>query len=139
MVRRSPTLAAVLEDWLTVRSAGRGLSPNTVRAYRADIATVAAELAGPADDGDDRSAAERVTVDQLRLDAVVHALAAVQRAGRSPATRARIHGTLAGCAHTSFTKGSSSGTRSSPPAWSDRSFRSPSPATSSATPRSPGS
>jgi site-specific recombinase XerC len=69
MARRSPTLATALEDWLTVRSAGRGLSPNTTRAYRADIA-------------------------------VVRALAALQRAGRSPATRARIHGTLAGlCAY----------------------------------------
>ena len=77
-----------------------GLSANTVRAYRADIAAVAAELAGPADDRDDRPAAERVTVDQLTPDAVVRALAALQRAGRSPATRARIHGTLAGlCAH----------------------------------------
>jgi hypothetical protein len=36
-----------------VRSAGRGLSPNTVRAYRADVAAVAAELAGSADDQDD--------------------------------------------------------------------------------------
>jgi integrase/recombinase XerD len=47
-----------------------------------------------------RPAADRVTVDQLTPDAVVRALAALQRAGRSPATRARIHGTLAGlCAH----------------------------------------
>jgi integrase/recombinase XerD len=100
MARRSPTLATALEDWLTVRSAGRGLSPNTTRAYRADIAAVAAELAGPADDRDDRPAAERVTVDQLTPAAVVRALAALQRAGRSPATRARIHGTLASlCAH----------------------------------------
>jgi site-specific recombinase XerC len=94
MALRSPTLAAALEDWLTVRTAGRGLSPNTIRAYRADIAAVAAELAGPA--VDDRPATERVIVDQLTPDAVVLALAAVQRAGRSPATRARIHGTLAG-------------------------------------------
>jgi integrase/recombinase XerD len=76
------------------------LSPNTTRAYRADIASVAGELAGPADDRDDRSASERVTVDQLTPDAVVRALAALQRVGRSPATRARIYGTLAGlCAH----------------------------------------
>ena len=100
MARRSPTLATALEDWLTVRSAGRGLSPTTMRAYRADIAAVAAELAGPARDGADRPAAARVTVAQLTPDAVVRALAALQRAGRSPATRARIHGTLAGlCAH----------------------------------------
>ena len=100
MAHRTPTLAAALEDWLTVRSAGRGLSTNTTRAYRADIAAVAAELAGPADDGDDGPAAQRVTVDQLTPTAVVRALAALQRTGRSPATRARIHGTLAGlCAH----------------------------------------
>jgi integrase len=49
MARRSPTLATALEDWLTVRSAGRGLSPNRTRAYRADIAALAADLAGPAD------------------------------------------------------------------------------------------
>jgi site-specific recombinase XerC len=99
MARRSPTLATTLEDWLTVRSAGRGLSPNTARAYRADIAAVAGELAKPAD-GDDRPTTERITVDQLTPDAVVRALAALQRAGRSAATRARIHGTLAGlCAH----------------------------------------
>ena len=95
MARRSPTLSTALEEWLTVRTAGRGLSPNTLRAYRADIAAVAAELTGPADERDDRSAAERVTVDQLTPDAVLRALAALQRAGRSPATRARIHGTLA--------------------------------------------
>jgi hypothetical protein len=50
MARGSPTLATALEDWLTVRTAGRGLSPNTVRAYRADIAAVAAELARPVDE-----------------------------------------------------------------------------------------
>lgn len=55
MARRSPTLASALEDWLTARSPGRGLSPNTTRAYRADIAAVAAELAGPADEADCRS------------------------------------------------------------------------------------
>jgi site-specific recombinase XerC len=100
MARCSPTLSTALEDWLTVRTAGRGLSPNRVRAYRADVAAVAAELAGPADGGDDRPTGERVTVDQLTPDAVVRALAALQRAGRSLATRARIHGTLAGlCAH----------------------------------------
>jgi site-specific recombinase XerC len=45
---------------------------------------------------DDRPPAERITVDQLTLGAVVRALAALQMAGRSPGTRARIHGTLAG-------------------------------------------
>jgi site-specific recombinase XerD len=78
MARRSPTLATTLEDWLTVRSAGRGLSPNTARAYRADIAAVAGELAKPAD-GDDRPTTERITVDQLTPDAVVRALAAASR------------------------------------------------------------
>jgi hypothetical protein len=81
MARCSPTLATALEDWLIVRSAGRGLSPNTVRAYRTDVAAVAAELAGPGSEGDDRPSAERVTVDQLTPDAVVRALAALQRAG----------------------------------------------------------
>lgn len=98
MARRSPALATALEDWRTVRSAGRGLSPNTMRAYRADIAAVAAELTRPVDDGDDRPATERVTVDQLTPGAAGPRDATAP--GRSPATRARIHGTLAGlCAH----------------------------------------
>jgi integrase/recombinase XerD len=97
---RSPTLAEALEDWLTVRSAGRGLSPNTLRAYRADIERVAAQLAAAAAEGDERSAAERVTVDQLTPAALVDALAAIQRAGAAPASRARIHGTIELlCAH----------------------------------------
>ncbi len=37
-----PTLADAVEQWLTVKRAGRGLSPHTVRAYRADVATFAA-------------------------------------------------------------------------------------------------
>jgi len=37
-----PTLAEAVEQWLTVKMAGRGLSPHTVRAYRADVATFAA-------------------------------------------------------------------------------------------------
>ena len=98
--RRSPTLAEALEGWLTLRSAGRGLSVNTLRAYRRDIAAVAERLGGPATVGAERPAAERVTVDQLNPAAVVAALGALQRAGAAPATRARVHGTLAAlCAH----------------------------------------
>jgi hypothetical protein len=37
-------LNEALEDWLTVRYAGRGLSINTLRAYRSDIAAVAEKL-----------------------------------------------------------------------------------------------
>ena len=100
MARRSPPLATALEDWLTARSAGRGLSDNTLRAYRGDVEAVAARLVEPAAGGDDRTAAERLTIDQLTPEAVVGALAAMQRAGLAPATRARVHGTLAGlCAH----------------------------------------
>jgi site-specific recombinase XerD len=98
--RRSPTLAEALEDWLTVRSAGRGLSANTQRAYRADVERLASELAQAAPDDDDRPAAARVTVDQLTPAALVDALAAIQRAGAAPASRARIHGTIEQlCAH----------------------------------------
>jgi integrase/recombinase XerD len=98
--RRSPALAEALEDWLTVRSAGRGLSPNTLRAYRADIERLAAHLGPSAADGDDRSAAERVSVDHLTAPGLVGALAAIQRSGAAPATRARIHGTAEQlCAH----------------------------------------
>jgi integrase/recombinase XerC len=92
--RPSPTLAEAVEDWLTVRSAGRGLSPNTRRAYRADVERLAAHLVQPAADGGDRPAAVRVRVDRLTPAALVGALAAIQRAGAAPATRARIHGTI---------------------------------------------
>jgi len=98
--RRSPTVGEALEDWLTVRSAGRGLSPNTLRAYRRDIAAVAERLVGPSAENDELPAADRVSVDELTPDAVVKALAEIQHAGGAPATRARIHGTLAAlCAH----------------------------------------
>ncbi len=98
--RPSPTLTEALEDWLTVRSAGRGLSPNTLRAYRRDIAAVAEQFVGPHADTDERPPAERVSVDKLTPDAVVTALASIQHAGAAPATRARIHGTLAAlCAY----------------------------------------
>jgi integrase/recombinase XerC len=97
--RRSPTLGEALEDWLTVRSAGRGLSPNTLRAYRRDIAAFAERLADEVDD-DELPAVDRVHVAELTSDAVVTALAALQHDGAAPATRARIHGTLAAlCAH----------------------------------------
>ncbi len=94
--RTSTTLADALEGWLTARSAGRGVSDNTRRAYRADMEAVAARMAGPAAKGDERKAAERVAVAQLTPEAVVGALAAMQREGLGPATRARVHGTLAG-------------------------------------------
>lgn len=90
--RPSPTLAEALEDWLTVRAAGRGLSTNTQRAYRADIERVARQLTEPAHDAKDKQpAAARVTVDQLTPTALVETLAAIQRAGAAPATRARVH------------------------------------------------
>jgi integrase/recombinase XerC len=95
---RSPTLAEALEDWLTVRSAGRGLSPNTLRAYRADVERLALELSPTPTptptDGDKRSAAERVRVAQLTPGALVEALAAIQRSGSAAASRSRMHGTL---------------------------------------------
>jgi site-specific recombinase XerD len=98
--RRFPTLAEALDDWLTMRSAGRGLSPNTERAYRADLERVAQELAAPARDGDERLAVERITVAALKPQRLVDALAAIQRAKAAPATRSRIHGTLTQlCAH----------------------------------------
>jgi integrase/recombinase XerC len=84
-----------------VRSAGRGLSANTLRAYRRDIAAVAEQFVDDdADDEDIPPAADRVRVDELTPDAVVDALARLQHGGLAPATRARIHGTLAAlCAH----------------------------------------
>jgi site-specific recombinase XerD len=54
------TLAEALEGWLAVKTAGRGLSANTVKAYRADIATFAAYLGGV--DPNDRTAATRLRV-----------------------------------------------------------------------------
>jgi integrase/recombinase XerD len=97
---RPLTLAEALEAWLTVRSAGRGLSANTLRAYRRDIAAVAEQLAGPATGGDHEKPVDCVTVDQLTPEVVVRALAGIQHGGAAPATRARIHGTLAAlCAH----------------------------------------
>ena len=99
--RRSPTLAEAVEDWLTVRSAGRGLSANTQRAYRADVERLAGALATPTAEDDERKAAERVTIDELTPAALVDALAAIQRSPHSaPATRVRIHGTIEQlCAH----------------------------------------
>gem|GEM_PF-4297045 len=87
--RCSPTLAAALADWLAVRSAGRGLSPNTRRAYRADVERVAVQLGPTPTAGDDRPAAARARVDQLTPTALVDALAAIQRSGAAPASRSR--------------------------------------------------
>jgi hypothetical protein len=71
-----------------------GLSANTVRAYRADVATFAAYLVGV--DRSDRTAATRLRVGQLTPEAVTDALSAIRRAGAADKTRARLHGTLAG-------------------------------------------
>jgi site-specific recombinase XerD len=68
--RRSPIVAEALDDWLTVRSAGRGLSANTLRAYRSDIAAVAEEILGDAGDND-VPAVHQVRVDELTPEAVV--------------------------------------------------------------------
>jgi site-specific recombinase XerD len=83
-----------LEQWLTVKTAGRGLSPHTVRAYRADVATFAAHLQGvsPAD----RGVADRVALSELTPGGVTVALSAVQAGGAADKTRARLHGTLTG-------------------------------------------
>lgn len=88
------TLAAALEEWLKVKTAGRGLSPHTLRAYRSDIATFAIHLTG-ADPGD-RQAAARVTIADLTPASVTRALSSLQRAGAADKTRARLHGTLSG-------------------------------------------
>lgn len=88
------TLAAALEDWLEVKTAGRGLSPHTLRAYRADIATFAAHFTGA--EAGDRTAAERVTIVELTAESVTRALSSLQRAGAADKTRARLHGTLSG-------------------------------------------
>ena len=58
-----PTLADAVEQWLTVKTAGRGLSPHTVRAYRADVATFAAHLHGVSPT--DRGVASRVGLSEL--------------------------------------------------------------------------
>jgi len=89
-----PTLAEALEQWLTVKTAGRGLSPHTVRAYRADVATLAAHLHGVSPT--DRSVASRVALSGLTPAAVTAALSAIQASGAADKTRARLHGTLTG-------------------------------------------
>ncbi len=88
------TLEEALEGWLQVKRAGRGLSPHTVRAYRADTASFARHLleVQPAD----RTAAERVAVRDLTPAAVTAALSSVQRSGAADKSRARLHGTLSG-------------------------------------------
>ena len=89
-----PNLAEAVEQWLTVKRAGRGLSPHTVRAYRADVANFAAHLHGVSPT--DRRVATRVSLSQLSPAAVTAALAAIQAGGAAEKTRARLHGTLTG-------------------------------------------
>jgi len=84
----------VVEQWLTVKTAGRGLSPHTVRAYRADVATFAAHLHGVSPS--DRGVADRVALFELTPAGVTVALSAVQAGGAADKTRARLHGTLTG-------------------------------------------
>lgn len=112
----SPTLNDALEDWLTVRSAGRGLSENTIRAYRFDIAAIAEKLdpkspyytkkrppRAPLLTAD-RPSADHVRVSALTTANLVKALAKLHGDGVAPGTRARIHGTLAAlCAHLAHT------------------------------------
>jgi len=88
------TLADAVEQWLTVKRAGRGLSPHTVRAYRADEATFAAHLHGVSPT--DRSVATRVGLSELTPVKVTLALSAIQAGGAADKTRARLHGTLTG-------------------------------------------
>jgi len=83
-----------VEQWLTVKTAGRGLSPHTVRAYRADVATFAAHLHGVSPT--DRGVASRVELSQLTPGTVTAALSAIQATGAADKTRARLHGTLTG-------------------------------------------
>ncbi len=87
-----PTLAEALEQWLTVKTAGRGLSPHTVRAYRADVATFAAHLHGVSPT--DRGVASRVGLSELTPGKVTVALSVIQAGGAADKTRARVHGTL---------------------------------------------
>ncbi len=89
-----PTLAEAVEQWLTVKTAGRGLSPHTVRAYRADVATFAAHLHGVSPT--DRGFASRVGLSELTPGKVTVALSAIQASGAADKTRARLHGTLTG-------------------------------------------
>ena len=88
------TLAEAVDEWLKVKTAGRGLSPHTLRAYRADIATFAAHLLGA--EARDRDAAHRVYIADLTAPAVTRALSSLQRAGAADKTRGRLHGTLSG-------------------------------------------
>ncbi len=103
------TLADAVEEWLKVKTAGRGLSPHTIRAYRADIATFAAHLL--AANTRDRDAAHRFHISDLTAHAVTRALSSRQRAGAADKTRARLHGTLSACSATSFSKAPSPSTR----------------------------
>jgi site-specific recombinase XerD len=82
-----------LERWLAVKLAGRGLSINTIKAYRADIATFAAYLAGVGPS--DRMATTRARVGALTPEAVTDALSAMRQARAADKTRARLYGTVA--------------------------------------------
>jgi len=90
----APTLAEAVEQWLRVKMAGRGLSPHTVRAYRADVATFGAHLRGVSPP--DRGVASRVALSELSPAKVTAALSAIQAAGAAEKTRSRLHGTLTG-------------------------------------------
>ena len=70
------------------------MSPHTVRAYRADVATFAAHLHGVSPS--DRGVADRVALSELTPAGVTVALSAVQASGAADKTRARLHGTLTG-------------------------------------------
>lgn len=95
---RPQTLAEALEQWLQVKTAGRGLSPHTLRAYRTDIATLAAHLLRVADPGfvDDRRGADYVLVEDLSPDALTKALSSIEQAGAADKSRSRLIGTLRG-------------------------------------------
>lgn len=88
--RRSPRQASRRSG----KTAGRGLSPHTLRAYRTDIATFAIHLTGA--DPSDRQASARVTIADLTPASLTRALSSLQRAGAADKTRARLHGTKSG-------------------------------------------
>jgi integrase/recombinase XerD len=111
--RPLPRLAALAEDWLDdKRSSGRGLADTTEAAYRRDLAvwafTIAELLRRPLTDGTagdspnaDRAGSfeqelARIEVDDLELDTVRRAAAALARQHYAPASRARMLAALKG-------------------------------------------
>ena len=110
VARHSMTLAQAVDGWLQVKTAGRGLSPHTVRAYRADVASFAARLAGA--DRTDREAAGRVRVAECTPASVTKALSAIQADGAADKSRARLHGTFPDCLGISFSRRVGSGSAS---------------------------